>query len=173
MKSNIKIKDIPGYNGFYQIDTKGNVYSRCGVGRGGHKTLHPRHLICQGTHPFGHKLAHIGGGTFYVHRLVLETFIGPCPKGMQARHLDNNPSNNNLDNLQWATVSVNQMDRVKFGTSNRGERCGSSKLTKTDVLEIRKRYKKDICSGGQLANEYHISTSTVWDILKRRIWRHI
>ena len=35
----------------------------------------------------------------YIHRLVLETFVGPCPLGMQCRHLDGNRSNNEVDNL--------------------------------------------------------------------------
>ena len=35
--------------------------------------------------------------SFYVHLLVMEAFAGPCPDGMQVRHLDGNSLNN-----RWA-----------------------------------------------------------------------
>jgi hypothetical protein len=59
----------------------------------------------------------------YVHRLVLEAFVGPCPKGMQSRHFpDKDTSNNALTNLQWGTPKQNQDDRITHGTDGRGER---------------------------------------------------
>jgi len=36
-----------------------------------------------------------------VHRLVLQAFRGPCPKGQCARFRDGDPSNTALDNLYW------------------------------------------------------------------------
>ena len=39
----------------------------------------------------------------YVHRLVLITFVGPCPEGMECCHKDDNPLNNRLENLRWDT----------------------------------------------------------------------
>lgn len=57
-----------------------------------------------------------------VHTLVLESFVGFRPKGMQARHFpDNDTSNNRLSNLSWATPKVNQGDRVIHGTNNQGQ----------------------------------------------------
>ena len=53
----------------------------------------------------------------YVHRLVLETFVGPCPPGMQACHWDDVPTNNALSNLRWDTPSENMRDRVRNGGS--------------------------------------------------------
>lgn len=58
----------------------------------------------------------------HIHSLVLETYIGSCPIGMQCRHLDGNPQNNNLDNLCWGTPKENQQDRFVHGTSNLGRR---------------------------------------------------
>lgn len=49
---------------------------------------------------------------FMIHCLVLEAFIGFCPKGMQACHKDNNRANNNLSNLRWDTPQNNHLDRV-------------------------------------------------------------
>lgn len=46
-----------------------------------------------------------------VHSLVLGSFIGPCPEGLEARHLDGDSMNNHRTNLEWATRQVNLADR--------------------------------------------------------------
>lgn len=53
-----------------------------------------------------------------IHRLVLESFVGPCPLGNECRHLNGNPMDNRLDNLKWGTRSENQLDAVQHGTSS-------------------------------------------------------
>ncbi len=57
---------------------------------------------------------------FLVHRLVLETFIGPCPEGMEALHGDGNRHNNRRSNLRWGTRKENEADKVRHGTARRG-----------------------------------------------------
>lgn len=52
----------------------------------------------------------------YVHHLVLEAFVGPCPLDMECRHLDGNPANNRPDNLAWGTKQENTADKVVHGT---------------------------------------------------------
>ena len=68
-----------------------------------------------------------------VHRLVLETFIGPCPEGMQGCHFDGTRTNNRLSNLRWDTRSGNQFDAVRHGTHYTlglyGEKHPGSKLS--------------------------------------------
>jgi hypothetical protein len=55
-----------------------------------------------------------------VHRLVLEAFVGPCPPGMEARHVaTNDTSNNRLTNLAWGTYSENEADKKIHGTLRR------------------------------------------------------
>lgn len=51
-----------------------------------------------------------------VHRLVLIAFVGQCPNGMEARHLNGNPTDNRLENLVWGTPSANGYDKVRHGT---------------------------------------------------------
>jgi hypothetical protein len=52
----------------------------------------------------------------FVHRLVLAAFVGPCPEGMEVRHLDGNPANTRLANLRYGTHSENELDKVRHGT---------------------------------------------------------
>lgn len=51
-----------------------------------------------------------------VSRLVLENFVGPCPPGMECRHLDGDSTNNRLNNLAWGTRLQNASDRIRHGT---------------------------------------------------------
>lgn len=44
----------------------------------------------------------------HVHRLVLEAFVGPCPEGCEADHIDRDKSNNKLENLRWLNIAENR-----------------------------------------------------------------
>lgn len=104
-----------------------------------------------------------------VHHLVADAFIGPRPDGHQCCHNDGTRDNNALDNLRWDDTAGNQSDRVKHGTSNRGERSSTAKLTEAQVLEIR----ADPRVQSKIATEFGISRQNV-SIIKRRInWAHL
>lgn len=61
----------------------------------------------------------IGNASRYVHRLVLETFIGPCPDGHEGCHNNGNKYDNRLCNLRWDTHKNNIKDAVKAGAWSR------------------------------------------------------
>lgn len=50
-----------------------------------------------------------------VHRLVAAAFIGPCPEGLEVRHLDGDPANNHVSNLRYGTHSENVQDLLRHG----------------------------------------------------------
>lgn len=58
----------------------------------------------------------------YIHRLVLESFVGACPEGLEACHNDGDGTNNRLDNLRWDTHSSNMYDKVKHGVHHHANR---------------------------------------------------
>lgn len=53
----------------------------------------------------------------WVHRLVLESFVGPCPDGMEGCHENGDPTDTRLTNLRWDTRSANSRDAVRHGTN--------------------------------------------------------
>jgi hypothetical protein len=119
----------------------------------------------------GHLHLWLGRGkSIYVHRLVLEAFIGPCPDGMECRHLDGDPGNNRLENLCWGTPQQNADDRILHGRSR--DQNHSSKLTEADVREIlalRQRGKFI----GDIARWYNVTPVNIQAILYGRSWNHV
>ena len=91
--------------------------------------------------------------TAYVHLLVLEAFVGPRPEGLQARHDDGNPFNSMICNLRWGTVGENAADRMRHGTSLRGDKNPQMKLTEADIAQIR----AELAAGGPKGFQARIS----------------
>ena len=53
--------------------------------------------------------------TAMIHRLVLMAFVGMCPEGYQANHLDGDKGNNRVENLEWVTPSENMRHSYAIG----------------------------------------------------------
>jgi len=112
------------------------------------------------------------------HRLVIEAFVGPCPDDKtEVAHNDGVPDNNHYSNLRWATVKENQNDRKLHGTTNDGSKNGRAKMTEFQVIGARNRFDRLNRKRGAitlLANEYGLSHSSMWEILKgNRKWKHV
>lgn len=168
------LKRIPGWEHYF-CSSDGNIYGD-GTGRSPFKPLK------QAPTKFGHTQValfdrkHKKHKTQYVHRLVLETFIGPCPTGKECRHLDGNPSNNSVENLQWATHSENMNDMKEHGTqfiqTIRGEKHCRSKIKDKDVLRIR-----ELIFNGEktrvLAKKYGVDPMTIRFISYGKVKAHL
>lgn len=104
-----------------------------------------------------------------VHHLVLEAFVGPRPPGMEGCHGPGGSLVNRLDNLRWDSPSANQMDRVRDGTSNRGERQGQAVLTAEIVTSCRQRY-----AAGErlhvLVAEYGVTVAGMSNAVSGKTW---
>jgi hypothetical protein len=64
----------------------------------------------------GYSRVFIGSVHTGVHQLVLAAFVGPCPDGMEVRHLNGSRSDNRLSNLSYGTVRQNRLDQQIHGT---------------------------------------------------------
>lgn len=106
----------------------------------------------------------------HIHRLVLEAFAGPAPTNKhEGAHGDGDCLNNHISNLRWATKKENEADKIKHGTSNRGERFGRSVLTNEQAAEL----KIALHNGERnidLAKRFGIPRTTVGSIKSGKSW---
>lgn len=115
-------RDVPRYKGIYRVSDRGQVKSldRVFLNKIGSLWRARGKMLKLGKTRRGYPHVYLSiygeQKRFMVHRLVLLTFVGSCPKGMETRHLDGNSSNNNLSNLCWGTHQENMQDSVKHGT---------------------------------------------------------
>jgi len=131
----------------YQVSNLGQVRSnKYGVWR----LLTPRRkrrgylnvALCKKGHASNHD----------IHTLVLTTFVGPRPEGLVCCHLDSDPSNNCVTNLEWNTQSENNRQ-----CSQAGRYVGSRKLTEGEVRTIR----NSGLTNRQLATQFGLHIETI------------
>jgi len=101
-------KDIPNYEGIYQVSNLGNVKSLNYNGTKKERTLKPAIVKNQNRYYVGLCKQKIVK-KYKVHQLVAMAFLGhiPCGYKLVVDHIDSNPLNNNLDNLQIVTQREN------------------------------------------------------------------
>lgn len=116
-------KPVPGWEGYYEVSDTGKVRSlpRTITRKDGVEMKVRGRELKGGKNPSGHRLVtltRVGEppSKVLVHRLVLEAFVGPCPDGLEGCHWDDDPSNNNLSNLRWATHQENMNDKARNWT---------------------------------------------------------
>jgi hypothetical protein len=107
-----------------------------------------------------------GEGTIRASRVSYMIHKGPVKDEEIMCHKCHNPLCVNPEHIYAGTRSDNQMDRVKDGTSNRGERHGNSKLTEEQVREIRAYPKGYILT----ARKFGVSPQLIGRIRKRELW---
>lgn len=111
------------------------------------------------------------GKRYWAHRVSCFLAHGEAPSPYyEAAHSCRNRRCVAPDHLRWATRADNQLDRVRDGTHNRGERQGQSKLTVEQVLEIRRR-RGEVHRA--LAEEFGVCRQAISDILSGRNWSHL
>lgn len=124
---------VVGWEGFYEVSDLGHVRSIdrviTQVINGKEQLAHLRGRVLKHSHK-GRSNGNLSDPVVtltaagrrrvaLVAHLVLESFEGPRPPGMEACHYpDRDPWNNHRSNLRWDTHSANTLDSVKHGTHN-------------------------------------------------------
>ncbi len=103
----------------------------------------------------------------FIHHLVLEAFVGPCPKGMQCRHLNGKSWDNRLENLCWGTPKENCKDKWDHGT------MAVAKLSESQATEVRRLYHEGIYSMTGLGEMFGLSPGAIHGILHRHSYAHV
>ncbi len=128
--------------------------------------------------PGGYGQLHRGGSKgkmVAAHRLAWELSNGDIPAGMCVCHRCDNPLCVNPSHLFLASHAENMADRDAKGrcVNRRGEDHGLSKLSESDIRDIRR-----ICDGGgmrhrEIGEKFRVSRSLIGLIARRKIWKHV
>jgi len=118
---------------------------------------------------YGYGQFHFDGGPVLAHRLIYLHTFGELTEGLEVCHSCRNKCVN-PEHLVEGTKAQNQGDRVRDGTSNRGEKSFKSKLTAEQVLQIRSRSTE---KHTDLAKEFGVAIRSIGLIIHRKNWKHI
>lgn len=168
-------KKIPGYEDLYQVSDLGRVKSFISWNGTNTRILKPG----QDTHGyFAVNLYRRKKVKFtYIHQLVLKAFIGPCPDGMECRHLNDNKKDNRLINLAYGTRSDNLLDRTRNGISNSGDHKGiknhMAKLTNNSIIRIKKLLNNGILTQEEIGHRFGVTGSLISMINTGKRWKHV
>lgn len=104
--------------------------------------------------------------------------FGEIPEGMHVLHRCDNPPCVRPDHLFLGTNLDNHYDKMAKGRQARGasvsgENCPSSKLSTSQVLEIRRQHEARETSIRELSRRYSVSRPTIKAIVRRETWRHL
>jgi hypothetical protein len=113
-------KDIPGFENLYQVSNLGRVKSLPKL----HKLKNSSYtskerLLKQHKNNQGYLRVNLNKKRCFVHRLVAQAFIPNINNKPFINHIDCNPLNNNVNNLEWCTPQENVDYMIKLKRNTR------------------------------------------------------
>lgn len=102
-------RDIPGWEGYYQVSNLGQV-----------RSLHtsPPTIMTPSKHRDGYgKLNLRRAKTYHPHTLVALAFLGPRPGGAIIDHKDQDHTNHKADNLRYISATESNQNRKPYRKS--------------------------------------------------------
>lgn len=104
---------------------------------------------------------------YLVHRLVAMHFVNNPDNLPEVNHKDEDKRNNRWDNLEWVTSSQNSLHSVHKTT---GSKCGTSKLTEAQVLDIAELLRITTLTQTEIAKMYGVSNHAIYRIKAGDNW---
>ena len=170
-------RDIPNYEGLYQISNYGRVKA---LARKFRKRLNynpwANDRIRSGNKG---RYLHINLSkdgvtkTVVIHRLVAELFIPNPNNKPHINHKDCDRHNNRSDNLEWCTHAENEKHALDHGLKPRGDRISKNGLCESDIREIRAIYDSTKCTMRFLADKFHVTNGCISPIVRRITWKWV
>lgn len=165
-------KPIDGYESVYEVSSLGRVRSAARTDFGGRfrkqRVLRPtknaKGYLFVALFKDGKRQRMAA-----VHRLVLETFVGPAPKGAEACHNNGRRDDNRLCNLRWDSRTGNQRDRVNHGTANKEMGHPRRKIDLDTAIEMHRARSRGLTIR-QIASMNGLTHSYVSKLLRGRYW---
>ena len=163
-------KDIKDYEGLYQVSNLGRVKSldrvtisitnikfrfKGQILKGDNDRKYLRYRLCKNNKT----------KVFSGHRLVAIMFIDNPNKKPCVNHIDGNPSNNKINNLEWCSYSENE----KHSYDILGKVNPIRKLSEEAVKDIRDNCVKRK-NTMDFATKYKVDRSTVLNVLNNRYY---
>jgi hypothetical protein len=178
-------KDVPGYEGLYQVSNLGRVASserivyKLMYGGEVHGYKRKGRIMKIDDTPGGYLQVQVSIGDkrkrYKIHRLVAMAFTPNPDNKPHINHIDCNPSNNCVDNLEWCTPSENIRHAVNLGRMKqnypvrRGSENAIAKLNEAQVAII----KKSPLSNAELGRIYGVTKTAIRFIRIGKNWRHV
>lgn len=107
-----------------------------------------------------------------LHSVVAEAFHGLAPPKQEVAHDNGERYDCRASNLSWKTRAANHADKVRHGTTNRGERQGLSKMTDAKVRRAR-RLARIGHTHARIAALSGVSRSNISRIIRGEQWSHV
>ena len=161
-------KDIPDYEGLYQISNLGRVKSldRDIVYSNGTRHHINNKILQPQKSKYGYLFVTLTKDNKphakYIHQLIADAFI-PNPNNLPCvNHKDENKLNNNIDNLEWCTIDYNN----NYGTR--------TQRTRKKICQYDTNYKLiKIWDGIRVASrELNIPSQQISQCCKKSQYRH-
>jgi hypothetical protein len=179
-----EMKDIKGFEGIYSVTEDGKIWAHerltktpnGGVRHDGGKWLNQT----QATKKTKHLRAYLWkeGKAFpiLVHRAVAIAYI-PNPENLpHINHIDCNPENNCISNLEWCDAVMNGKHAFSHGLTKPPTQIGfansQAKLNSENIIEIRKLSQQGV-KNAKIAKDFDVSPKTISDILRMKRWGHV
>ena len=161
-------KDIHGFEGKYQISNFGNVKSLH------YKNGNKEKILKAIPHKDGYLFVSLGHQNIRaIHRLVAEAFI-PNPDGLpQVNHINEDKTDNRVENLEWVTAKEN----MNHGT--RTERASKKESKPINQYDLHGNFIKAWDSGTQINKTLGYSNGNISNCCRGKqktaygfIWRY-
>jgi hypothetical protein len=138
-------KTVIGFEGLYEVSNNGDVASLNYRQTGKRKILKQTKIGRNRNYSKVTLTKDRKHYTCLVHRLVSESFIQNDNNKPFVNHIDGNPSNNNVSNLEWVTASENAIHMHSTGLWKPSEKLreyAKQNMKKVQVHSSKKRSKK-------------------------------